>query len=218
MYCTSSRFLFRWAILLAFSVTISASLSAAAAQTLSGPELVKHLQEGGYVLLMRHAHSPATPPEKTAADTGNVKLERQLDETGRRTASAMGKALRTLHISFGSVLSSPTYRALETIRLAKLGQPKTFTELGDGGQSMMASAVSGQRNWLRSKVAESPKPGSNTVIVTHMPNIQTAYGELASGLADGETLIFRPDRHDGADLVGRVKIEDWPLLAKEGLK
>lgn len=51
-----------------------------------------------------------------------------------------------------------------------------------------------------------------------MDTIQTAYGELASGLTDGETLIFRPDRHDGADLVGRVKIEDWPLLAKEGLK
>ena len=39
----------------------------AAAQTTSGPELVQQLRAGGYVLLMRHAHSPSAMPAKNAA-------------------------------------------------------------------------------------------------------------------------------------------------------
>jgi hypothetical protein len=35
---------------------------------------------------------------------------------------------------------------------------------------------------------------------------------MASGLADGEALIFGPDGKGGATLVARVKIEEWPGL------
>ena len=43
------------------------------------PGLVDELRHGGYVLVMRHASSPANPPDKSAADPENVALERQLD-------------------------------------------------------------------------------------------------------------------------------------------
>lgn len=183
------------------------------AAPLAGKPLVQHLRQGGYVLLMRHARSPAAPPDKGMAAPDNLKLERQLDETGRSTARAMGAAIRALHIPIGAVLSSPAYRALETIRYAALGSVKTHAELGDGGQSMRASAVSGQADWLRKRVAEPPKPGTNTVIVTHMPNIQAAFAQDAANLADGEALVFQPDGHGGAALVAKLKIEDWPGLA-----
>src|SRR5499427_3466980 len=90
----------------------------ALAQDLHGEALVKALQKGGYVLVMRHASSPREVPDKQAANPDNSKPERQLDEVGRGTAIAMGKALRDLKIPIGNVLSSPTYRALETVRLA----------------------------------------------------------------------------------------------------
>ncbi len=171
----------------------------AGAQTSAGPELMKQLRGGGYVLLMRHAHSPVTLPDKNSADAGNTRLERQLDAAGRGSARAMGVAIRKLGIPLGAVFSSPTYRALETVRLAALGTSQTDARLGDGGQSMSAAAVSGQAGWLREKVEERPKPGSNTIIVTHMPNIQAAFRRDAGDLADGEALIFHPDGHGGAD-------------------
>src|SRR5690348_9822658 len=77
---------------------------------LSGEQLVQALRRGGYVLLMRHASAPQEPPDTASADPGNVKRERQLDDTGRRTAAAMGAALRDLAIPIGAVLTSPTYR------------------------------------------------------------------------------------------------------------
>ena len=98
------------------------------AQPLSGPALVTALRGGGYVLLMRHAASPRTVPEPANPD--NTKRERQLDETGRATAKAMGESLTRLRIPVGDVLSSPTYRALETVKLAGFAGARTFPELG----------------------------------------------------------------------------------------
>jgi phosphohistidine phosphatase SixA len=64
-----------------------------------------------------------TPPDPAQADADNIQHERQLDEQGRASARAMGEAIRRLQIPIDQVLSSPTYRAQETVRLAQLGHP-----------------------------------------------------------------------------------------------
>jgi phosphohistidine phosphatase SixA len=168
---------------------------------------------GDYVIVMRHASSPRASPDPAQADAENTRDERQLDEAGRDSARAMGDALRRLRIPLGQVLSSPTYRALQTVRVAQLGQPKVYSELGDAGQSMQVDPTGTRAAWLRAKVAERPSPGTNTVIVTHFPNVSEAFGKDADGLADGEALVFRPDERGKASLVGRIKITDWPPLA-----
>lgn len=178
------------------------------------PDLVKELRQGGYVLVMRHAASPATPPDKAAAHPDNVALERQLDEKGRTTAEAMGRAFKSLHIPVGQVFSSPTYRARETAKLADFGTPKTVPELGDQGHSMARLSGPGPAAWLKAKAAEKPAAGRDTLIVTHMPNIVAAFPDDASGLQDGETLVFRPDGQGHAALVAKVPIEDWPAAAQ----
>src|SRR5436190_21450373 len=143
-------------------------VTTAHAQSLQGSALVKALRQGGYVIVMRHASSPRQVPDKQTANPDNVNLERQLYETGRATAVAMGEALRDLKIAVGDVLTSPTYRARETVRLAKLLNPKTTPELGDGGQSMQP--VTGlPSDWLKKRVTEFA-PGTITFLVTHMPN------------------------------------------------
>jgi len=115
-----------------------------------------------------------------------------------------------LKIPISEVLTSPTYRALETIRYAKLGDPKPFAELGDNGQSMQGGTQA-QAAWLQKRVTQFPA-GVNTVIVTHFPNLTGAFPQLAAGVADGEALVFGPDGKGGAALVARVKIEEWPAL------
>jgi phosphohistidine phosphatase SixA len=192
------------------SVALLVLAAHAHAQALSGEALVKALRQGGYVIVMRHASSPRQEPDKKTANPDNLAFERQLDQTGRETAAAMGRALRDLKIPIGEVLSSPTYRALETIRLGQFGKPQTFPELGDGGQNMRAATES-QTDFLHRRVKQFPER-TNTLIVTHFPNIMAAFPELAANLADGEALIFGPDGKGGAALVTRVKIEDWPTM------
>ena len=187
----------------------------AQAESLSGAALIVALRQGGCVLLVRHASSPPAPPTAASTEPTNIKLERQLDEAGRSSALAMGEAIKTLTISIGEVWSSPTYRAQETVRLANLPDPAVAPELGDGERSMQA-ITNGQTVWLQAKVAERPRVGTNTIIVTPFPNIVGAFGQNASGLAEGEALILRLTGTGEDEIVGRVKIQDWPSLASQG--
>ncbi len=184
----------------------------AAEQFLSGALLLEALHHGGYVLVIRHANSPFATPDKSAAEPDNVKIERQLDETGRNTAQAMGKSIQRLHVPIGEIFSSPTYRALETLRLASLGKPQIVSELDEPAQGMQASTDVTQSAWLRHKVTERPRRGTNSLIVTHTPNIMSAFGQSAAGIAAGEALVFRPDGQGNSALVARIRIEEWPRL------
>jgi phosphohistidine phosphatase SixA len=179
------------------------------AQTLKGDALVKALQKGGYVIVMRHANSPREVPDKKTANPDNTKPERQLDEEGRTTATAMGKALRDLKIPIGEVFTSPTYRALETVKYAQLGKARPVEEIGDNGQSMKGGTEA-QAVWLRKAVTQF-KAGTNTILLTHFPNIRGAFPELTD-VADGEALVYGPDGKGGAALMARIKIEEWPGL------
>ena len=200
-------------LVLLLAVVMPVAVSPSSAQTTAGQPLVSALREGGYVLLMRHASSPAGRPDKSAADRENTALERQLDKKGRSTSRAMGAAIRALHLPIREILSSPTYRALETVRIAGLPQPRTAAELGDGGQSMQPLQAS-PAAWLRNVVAMVPAPGTDTLIVTHAPNIIAAFGANLADVADGEILVFRPDGNGDATLAGRIKIQQWPALAR----
>jgi phosphohistidine phosphatase SixA len=183
--------------------------SVAQAQTLQGDAMVQSLRKGGYVIVMRHTSSPRDVPDKATANPDNTKPERQLDAEGRTTATAMGKTLRDLKIPIGEVFTSPTYRALETVKYAQLGTPKPVEELGDNGQSMRGGTEA-QAAWLRKKVTQFPS-GTNTILVTHFPNIRGAFPELTD-VADGEALVYGPDGKGGAKLLARIKIEEWPKL------
>jgi hypothetical protein len=89
-----------------------------------------------------------------------------------------------------------------------LGDPQTVVELGDNGQSMQGGTAA-QAAWLQKRVTQFA-PGANTILITHFPNMNGAFPQLATGLADGEAMIFGPDGKGGAALVARVKIEEWP--------
>src|SRR5215831_19193365 len=197
------------------AIALMLAPGAGAAQTLSGGALVTALRQGGFIILMRHASSPQQPPSSGNANPDNVKVERQLDDAGRSTAMAMGKALRDLKIPVGEVLSSPTYRALETARLAQWTNVTPVPELGDNGQGMTRVVPEEQTAWLKRRVTQTAR-GTNTILITHLPNINRAFPESSSGLSDGEALIFSPDGKGGATVVARVKIEEWPRLISSG--
>jgi phosphohistidine phosphatase SixA len=195
-------------------VGIGVAAAAAYAQSLAGAPLVEALRHGGYVLVMRHASSPAARPPAALADPDNVHGERQLDELGRHAAESMGQALGTLHIEFGMVLSSPTFRAVQTARLAAGADPAPVEQLNEALPGSGRSRAEELRSeWLRHQVAVSPASGTNTLIVTHLPNILSAFGAQASGVSEGETLVFHPDGNGAVRLVARVRIGEWPRLA-----
>jgi phosphohistidine phosphatase SixA len=166
------------------------------------PNVVETLRQGGCIIAMRHASSPREVPAGAT--------ERQLDDAGRASATALGKAFRDLRIPVGEVVSSPTARALETVKLAGWPTPVAVPELGDNGRSMQGGTAA-QAAWLQKKVTAFPK-GTNTILVTHLPNLTGAFPDAAAGMEDGEALIFVPDGKGGAKVLGRVKVDEWSKL------
>ena len=185
---------------------------AALGQVLQGPDLTHALEGGGYVIVMRHASSPRTTPSPGEEASGNTNADRQLDQPGIEDAKQMGAALRRLSVPIGVVYSSPTFRALETIRFASLGHAVVVPELGDNGISMSSTNVE-QTAWLRKAVTHF-EAKKNVFIVTHMPNIAAAFPADSAGLQDGEALVFGPDGNGGAKVVARIKISEWSLLSR----
>lgn len=205
----------RWSVWCSITLTVLVAATAGA-QTLDSSSLAQALQHGGYVIVMRHASSPQTPPGSQNAGVRNNKLERQLDQAGIDSAKEMGAALRRLHIPIGTVYSSPTFRALETVRYAELGAATTVSQLGDHGMSM-SGVDAEQTEWLRAAV-KLFEPRKNVFIVTHMPNILAAFPGDATGLKDGEALVFGPDGHGESRLVAHVGIEQWSIMASQNSK
>jgi hypothetical protein len=98
---------------------------------------------------------------------------------------------------------------METVRLAEFPHVRAQAELGDGGQSMQGASDT-QSAWLKEKATHATA-GTNTVIVTHMPNISRAFPEWGT-VADGEAVVLKPDGKGSVSVVGRIKIEEWPRL------
>jgi len=151
--------------------------------------LLAALRHGGCVILMRQARS---------AD-----------------ARAMGDSLRQMEIPIGEVMSSPAPPARETIAAAGLRAPRTYAQLGDARHGMSQEAVAGWSRWLRQMVSRQPPAGSNTLIVTQMPNISAAYGRPAAALKAGGAMIFQPDGRGDAHMLALMQIGDWKQLAAQ---
>ena len=89
-------------------------------------------------------------------------------------------------------------------------KPVLVPELGDGGRSMAATGDA-QAAWLKQKVTQ-PVAGGNTVVITHFPNLRSAFPEYAASLADGEALVFVPDASGGTRMLRHVRVEEWPAI------
>ena len=191
-------------------VALLAFANASSAQVLTNNALVAALRQGGYVIVIRHASSPTTLPSKQTADPGNLKLERQLDEAGRAGATTLGRRLKELNVPIGEVVTSPMFRATETARLAQLTNATIQAELGENGEGMQPISEA-QANWLKDRVKHLPKE-SNTVLVTHNPNLTKAFPSWGATVTHGEAVVLDLDSKGATRVVGRIKVEEWPRL------
>ena len=119
-------------------------------------------REPGSVVIVRHSYAPGTfdPPDARLEDCST---QRNLDETGRAQARALGAAFRTQGIAVGTVLSSPRCRCLDTARLA-FGQATSWDVL----QGSLRNEGLRQRQLveMRKRIAEHAS-GPPLVLVTH---------------------------------------------------
>lgn len=200
-------------MLAALPLLFFAAAAALADNTLSDRELLRALRAGGYNLYFRHAATDWSRADHVGAVGDWVSCDplriRQLSEDGRRTAKAVGVAMRALEIPVGAVFSSPYCRTVETARLLDLGPVETTTDVMNmrvaeyfGGRQAIAART-------RVRLATPPAPGTNTVYVAH-GNVAREATAVYPG--EGECIVFRPDGQGGFEFAGRFTPEDWQRL------
>jgi phosphohistidine phosphatase SixA len=176
---------------------------------LEGRALVDALKQGGHVILLRHTATEPVTPDPDLFDVNDCSTQRALSEKGRRQAVLMGKAFQKLGIPVGEVLSSPYCRCQDTGKLA-FGKA-TRSEILSVADGLSVEEKSEWGGAVRKMLATPPKPGSNTVLITHTGTLLYSFG--LSSRPEGIAHVFRPGEGGTALYVGMMIPEQWPELA-----
>lgn len=171
---------------------------------LQGEALVAALRQGGYIIFFRHSATDRSQSDTDTKNLENCQTQRNLNDKGRADSRAIGEAIRALNIPIGDVLTSGYCRAREMAQLA-FGRSETNADLvlpATEDQERLGLA-------LRRLLVTIPKAGTNTVLISHQPNIQFGVDIVPQ---EGEAIIFQPSKKVGYMQVGSIKVEDWAAL------
>ncbi len=193
--------------LAAMLVTATPGLAAADDQ-----EIARALRAGGLVIAVRHG---ATFPDQADTDPlnfDNIAAQRNLNDKGKALAKAFGDALRQVGIPVGKVYTSKYNRAYETSVVAGFKDIEKTADLTEGGLVVSPNENSRRAEAFLKMLGTAPKAGTNTILVTHQPNIIAALGKDWFDVKEGEASIFRPE-NGRYTLVARVQMDEWSRIA-----
>jgi broad specificity phosphatase PhoE len=194
-------------------------LATLAAVALAAPQLasandasvLQTLRDGGNIILVRHGATFTNQADTDPTHFENIAAQRTLNDKGVATAQGFGNALRAAAVPVGAVYTSKFNRAYQTATLARLQNIETSLDVTEGGLVVTTDENNRRAAALKKMLATAPKPGTNTVIVTHRPNILDALGKDWFDVKEGEATIFHVE-NGAPHLVARVPIEEWPHL------
>jgi broad specificity phosphatase PhoE len=175
-------------------------------------DIAQALRAGDLVIVVRHG---ATFPDQADTDPfnlDNITAQRNLNDKGKALAKAFGDALRQAGVPVGKVYTSKFNRAYETAVIAGFKDIEKTTDLTEGGLVVSPNENNRRAEAFRKMLASAPKAHTNTILITHQPNIIAALGKDWFDVKEGEASIFRP-ANGGYTLVARVQMDEWPRIA-----
>ena len=156
--------------------------------------VLKLLLGGGYVIVFRHGATHADQADTDPLNLDDVTKQRQLNDAGRADAKAVGEAFKAAEIPIGKSYSSRFQRAVESARLIGGKDPQATLDVTEGGLVVSPNENNRRAQALRALVAAAPDPGTNTLIVTHKPNILDAFGKDWFDIKEGEPPFSSPSQ------------------------
>lgn len=192
----------------AFAVVSMAAALVLPSGEAASSALGDQLRRGGVILVIRHAATDFSKPDRDPVDLKDCRTQRNLSAAGRRDARRIGQGARRLQLRIRAVLSSPFCRTRETARLA-FGRATVSSALLNTVTADHDAAWRRQIRAARRLLGTKPLPGRITVLVTHGSVVGDATG---LSLEEGETLVFRPLGNSRFRLVGRILPRAWAAL------
>ncbi len=200
------------AAVVSLTVGLGAVIAAALAIAAGDQEIAQALRAGGLAIVVRHG---ATFPDQADTDPlnfDNIAAQRNLNDKGKLLARQFGDALRQAGAPVGKVYTSKYNRAYETAVLAGFKDIEKTADLTEGGLVVSPNENNRRAEAFRRMLTTAPKAGTNTILITHYPNILAALGKDWFDVKEGEASIFRPE-NGSYKLVARVQMDEWPRIA-----
>ena len=180
---------------------------------LGDAELVAALRAGGLNIYFRHAATDWSQHDHVSRYGDWLSCDgnriRQLSNTGRAHAKAIGSAMRRLRVPVARIISSPYCRCLETAKALGLGPVQSATDVMNlrvaqyfGGRDAIVSRA----QWL---LSTPPAPATNTVIVAH-GNVAREATPVYPG--EAEAVVFQPLGNRQFRVLGRIPQQRWTQL------
>jgi phosphohistidine phosphatase SixA len=194
------------------SAILGVAMSAAPAAAVDDQEIAQALRAGGLVIVLRHGATFSDQADTDPLNFDNIAAQRNLNDKGKMLAKEFGIALRQAGVPVGAVYTSKYNRTYETAVLAGFKDIEKTADLTEGGLVVSPNENNRRAEAFRKMLATVPKAGTNTILVTHYPNITAALGKDWFDVKEGEASIFRPEG-GSYKLVARLQMDEWPRIA-----
>lgn len=163
------------------------------------------LQQGGYVILMRHASVDSmTHSTSPTAEFDNCIGQNNLSPQGQKEAARIGHVFKKYKIPISAVLVSPYCRTQDTGRIA-FGEVQTWnaldlqTEFPEDEAARRSAQVA-----ARIGAFKGPK---NMILISHQPNVDALTLELVE---HGTLLVLKPSGGSRFSVVDRIPVSKLP--------
>jgi len=207
---------------LAFAfLAIVAQASAVPAQNPgASDDLLNQLRGGGHVIFMRHPETEKEGKDVDMENLDNCATQRNLSEQGRTTSKTVGDAMRALKVPVGVVMTSQFCRAKEAAKLMGFAETQASQDLNlcyrDATLIIPVAENDRRISQVRKILAEMPQSGTNTLLVSHRPNMEDAArtqdpgGKGFGDVAEGEMVVFKAQGGEpGYRYIGRIPAKRW---------
>jgi broad specificity phosphatase PhoE len=177
-----------------------------------GAGVLQVLRAGGLVIVVRHGATFSDRADTDPLNFDNIAAQRNLNDKGKALAKAFGDSVRQARVPVGKVYTSKYNRAYETAVIAGFANIEKTADITEGGLVVSPNENNRRVDAFHKLLAIQPAPGTNTILITHKPNIVDALGKDWFDVKEGEASLFRPE-NGSYKLIARVQMEEWPQIA-----
>ncbi|WP_434751007.1 histidine phosphatase family protein [Paenibacillus amylolyticus] len=184
------------------------------ASELSASSLIHDLQNGGYILYIRHGDATLGEDQQDLSLT-DCTTQRTLNALGKEQAEKYGNAIRKLNIPvYMPVEGSPLCRTVQTAQTAfgiqNVKVNDFWINIYKLSQNPSTETINSTLQVFTKEVEQTTPSNFNRVIVAHSFPPGLGLGELSSM----ETVIIQPlGDQRGYKVIGKLKLEDVLRLA-----
>lgn len=157
-------------------------------------------KQPGVHAIMRHATAPGFG-DPDGFTLGQCQTQRDLNETGRKEARALGQSIRNKGIELTAVYSSQWCRCLHTAEELDVGKVQELPALNSFFQGRGSSA---EQTAALKKHLRTLKPDDKVLYVSHQVNTTALTGVYPNS---GEVVLFRFLPNGEITVLGRVQAD-----------